>query len=50
MWHYESGLPEMKQEGLIDCVIEYISTLNGRAPPAEAKSLVEDTDGEVAHW
>ena len=39
----------MKQEGLIDCVIEDVRTVNGRAPPAEVKALVKDTGGEVAH-
>ena len=43
----------MKQEGLIDHVIEAlgldVGTMNGKITPAEAKPLVKDTDGEVAH-
>ena len=38
----------MKQEGLIDCVIETlgldIDTVNGKAIPAEARPLHMDTD------
>ena len=51
--HNESCLPEMKQEGLIDHVINAlglnVSTVNRKATTAEAKPLVKDTDGEVAH-
>ena len=43
----------MNQEGLIDFMIETINldvgTVHGRATFAEAKSLVKDMDGEVAH-
>ena len=51
--HDESGLLEMKQEGLIDCVIDALgldgNSENGKATPAEAKPLVQNTDGEDAH-
>ena len=51
--HNESGLLEIKQEGLIGHVIEAlrldVGTNNGKATPADAKPLVKDTDGEVAH-
>ena len=43
----------MKQEGLIECVIEalelYVGAVNGEATPAEANSFMKDTDEEVAH-
>ena len=43
----------MKQEGFIDHVIKPLAldvgTMNGKAAPAEAKPLVRDTDGKVAH-
>ena len=46
-------IKEMKQEGLIDHVIEASGlgddTVNGKATPAEVKLLVKDTDGEIAH-
>ena len=49
----ESGLPEMKEEGLIDHVIEALGlnacTVNQKATPAEAKSLVKVRDKEDAH-
>ena len=52
--HNESGLQEMKQEGLIHHVIETLGlddgTVNTKTTPAEGKSLVKDTDGEFAHW
>ena len=51
--HDASCLLEMKQEGLIDNVIEAlgldVSTMNGIKTPAKAKPLVKDTDGEIAH-
>ena len=51
--HDESGLLDIKQEGLIDHVIEALGlglgTMNGKATLAKAKLLVQDTDGEVAH-
>ena len=51
--HNDSGLQEMKQEGLVDLVIEAIGldvgTVNGKSTPDEAKPLIKDTDGEVAH-
>ena len=46
-------LLEMKQEGLIDHVIEAlelgVGTVNGKATPAENKLLVKDTYGEILH-
>ena len=49
----ESVLLKMKQEGLIDHVIEAlgldVGTVNGKVTPAKAKLLIKDTDGEVAH-
>ena len=49
----ESGLLEMKQEGLIVYVIEAsgldVGTENGKATPAEVKVVIKDKDGEDAH-
>ena len=46
----ETGLIEMKQEGLIQRVLEAlcleIQTVNGNATPAEGRPLVEDPNGE----
>ena len=43
----------MKQEGLLNCVIEALGlddgTVNGKATPDEVKFLVKDKDGDVAH-
>ena len=51
--HNESSLLEMKQEGLLNCVIEALGlddgTVNGKATPDEVKFLVKDKDGDVAH-
>ena len=48
----ETGLLEMKQEGLISRVIETlgldIGTVNGKSTPAEGKPLVKDVNGEDA--
>jgi hypothetical protein len=48
----ETGLLEMKQEGLINRVIETlgldIGIINGKATPAEGKPLVKDVDGDTA--
>ena len=48
----ETGLLEMKQEGLINRVIETlgldIGIINGKATPAEGKPLVKDVDGDIA--
>ena len=44
----ESGLLEMKQEGLINHVIApglNIGTMNGETTPVDAKLLVKDSDG-----
>ena len=46
MEHHESGLLEAKHEELIDHMIEALGLDVGMA---EAKALVKDTDGEVAH-
>lgn len=47
-----TGLMEMKQEGLINRVIEAlgldVGMINGKATPAESKPLVKDVDGENA--
>ena len=47
-----TGLMEMKQEGLINRVIEALGLdagmINGKATPAESKPLVKDVDGENA--
>ena len=49
----EPALLEMKQEGLIDHLIEVlildVGSVNGEGTPAGAKSLVKDEDGEVTH-
>ena len=46
----ETGLIEMKQEGLIQRVLEAlgleIGTVNGKATPAEGRPLVKDPNGE----
>ena len=51
--HIKPGLLKVKQEGLIDYVIESlgvdVGTMLGKATPADAKPLVKDTEIEVAH-
>ena len=46
----ETGLIEMKQEGLINIVLEALGlergTVNGKSTPAEGKPLVKDPNGE----
>ena len=48
--HGTTGLMEMKQVGLIDCVIETLGLDNGMAKgkftPGESTPFVKDTDGE----
>ena len=49
----DSGWQKKKQKGLIDHVIEAsrldVGTVNCKASPTEAKFLVKDVDGEIAH-
>ena len=47
------GLLELKQDGLIDRIIETLGlddgSVHGKATPADLKPLVKDADGEDAH-